>query len=202
MPSRPRRPVRRPARPLAASHADGASCEWAPLGGPANDGAEVGHPPPSLTLSARTAAEAAHGALRDALRGLSLGHTDGADTVADVAPDGTGRAGAAPAAVEPDRWADEGGSLGRLYAGTRRLSAAERDAWEARVFARDRGHDRVYAAAGDYARALRREGVGLPAVLAAVRATVADDALWLSAAAHAAVQRDAAQCCLEAFYAH
>lgn len=72
------------------------------------------------------------------------------------------------------------------------------DASEARGGARDR----VNAAAGVYARALRRDRVGLPAALVAVRATVAQDAAFLPVEVFAGVQRDAAQCCLEAFYAH
>ncbi|GJG87322.1 hypothetical protein tb265_25030 [Gemmatimonadetes bacterium T265] len=203
----PPRPPRYPGRPRhpSAPRAGRAGPEWLPLAGPARDAADVASA--SLTLSVRTAAEAAHGAFRDALRGL--GHpTDAlAGTTPDVedlavvdlapesAPDLTSE-------VEPDRWVDEDGPLGRLYAGDHCLSGAERDAWEAREFARDLAYERAYTAAGAYARALRREGVGLPAALVAVRATVADDALCLPTTAHAAVQRDAARCCLEAFYAH
>ena len=62
--------------------------------------------------------------------------------------------------------------------------------------------DRVHEAVGTYARALRRDGVGLPAALVAVRATVQDDTPALPFEVFAAVRRDAAQCCLEAFYAH
>ena len=77
--------------------------------------------------------------------------------------------------------------------------ADERDACECRAYARDE----VQAAAGAYARALRREGVGLPAALLTVRLTVTQEAAdRLPHAVYAAVQRDATQCCLEAFYPH
>ncbi len=193
---------RRPARPRPAPRA-----EWAPLdGSSADDGADVVTPRP-LTLSARGAAEAAHGAFRDALRDLGRS----ANIAADAERNNAGAAGAGVAPdllpeVELDRWADGGEPLGGQSVGAHRPSRADHEPRAAREFARERVYDCVYAAAGAYARALRREGVGLPAALVAVRVTVdaalARDAAFLPLAAFAAVQRDAARCCLEAFYAH
>jgi hypothetical protein len=60
----------------------------------------------------------------------------------------------------------------------------------------------MHAAAGTYARALRGAGVGLPAALAAVRATLSQDAALLPPAVFTAAHQEAAQCCLEAYYAH
>jgi hypothetical protein len=62
--------------------------------------------------------------------------------------------------------------------------------------------DGMHAAAGTYARALRGAGVGLPAALAAVRATLSQDAALLPTAVFTAAHQEAAQCCLEAYYAH
>ena len=184
MPPRPRRCTPRTTPPRSA---DGPA--WAPA---------AAAPQPTLTVSARTAAEAAHGVFQDALRDLGPSPDGGV-----VAGPRVARVGAfylAPA-VEPDRWGNERGPLDRPYAGGHRPSAAERDASDASE-AREGARDRVYAAAGAYALALRREGVGLPAALVAVRTTVAADAAGLPWSAHAAMQRDAARCCLEAFYAH
>jgi hypothetical protein len=193
---------RRPARPRSAPRA-----EWPPLAGSrADEEADVVTARP-FTLSVRSAAEAAHGAFRDALR--DLGRLDDAATDAESDEPGATGAGVAPdllAEVELDRWGDGGEPLGSLFVGAHRLSRADHEPRAAREFARERVYDCVYAAAGAYARALRREGVGLPAALVAVRETVdaalARDAVFLPLAAFAAVQRDAARCCLEAFYAH
>ena len=68
--------------------------------------------------------------------------------------------------------------------------------------AHEAARDRVHAVVGVYARALRRDGVGLLAVLAAVRATLLQDGGRLRSAAFAALHHDAMQCCREAFYAH
>lgn len=140
---------------------------------------------PEAAASPVLAVEVAHAALRDTLRDL-----------ADVQR--RGALGEALDTPEVDRWADEGGPLGRLYAGGRQVSGGERRAWEAHAFA----CDRVNTAVGTYARALRRDGVGLAAALVAVRATVQHGTTAFSARTFAAVRRDAAQCCLEALYAH
>jgi hypothetical protein len=125
-------------------------------------------------VSARSAAEAAHGALQDALRDLGELDDEPAAEFGNVPSDLLGRHGV----------------------------AGRRVAWAAG----DGARDRVYAAAGVYARALRREGVGLPAALVAVRATVvaavALDGVDLPPGPLDALQRAAARCCLEAFYAH
>jgi hypothetical protein len=177
MPFRPRRPTPpgtrwpnvRPAGPLPPT--------------PASPAHRLG-----LTLTAHTAVEAAHGALRDALLDLGAPSHDLADDGAEPDPppaDPFAEAGV-PGGGAPDllpfppaRRAAPGGSAGSGYA-----------------------HDRVHAAVGAYARALRRDGVGLPAALVAVRATVMHGAPFVAAEAFAAVQRDAADCCLAAYFAH
>ncbi len=173
MPSGPRRPAFLRVRPLAPAAPE-----------PTAAGDRHG-----LVVSARTPVEAAHGALRDTLRDLH-------DQCDGALPAASDPAVMEAEVLEPDRWADDGGPLGRRYAGDHRLSAAERGVWE--------GHacDRVHAAVGAYARALRRDGVGLLAALAAVRATFVQDGTLLPSAVLAAVHRDAMRCCLEAFYAH
>jgi hypothetical protein len=98
---------------------------------------------------------------------------------------------------EIDRWADEGGPLGRLYAGARRVRGRERRAWEAHEFARDD----VYRAVGAYARALSGDHVPLPVALAAIRAAIREGGGGIAADVLAAVQRDGAQGCRDAFAA-
>ncbi len=189
--SRHRRPRSAASAREAADHAGAMAAPAATLAGAAST-------PP--TLSARAATEAAHGAFQDAVR--DLGHPDETATRAGrngpSAADATGRAPAVTPAVTLYRWTDEGGPRRTPSRGGHRPRPVAGAAWEARKSA----HDRVHVAAGAYARALRREGVGLPAALAAVHAVVAGSAARLPAAPHAAVQRDATRCCLEAFYAH
>lgn len=151
-------------------------------GMPAPAPASAADPP---SVPARTDAELAHDALRGALLGLG----------AEPAWDTSDRA---PGASEVDPWADEGRSVGPLYADQASLDFDEQGARAARAFA----HDRVFAAVVRYAQALRREGTALPAALVAVRATMRAGSVFLGPAAMAAVQRDAARCCLEAYYAH
>jgi hypothetical protein len=156
--------------------------------------------PTRLTLSVRTAAEAAGGALRDAVGALA-GALDGAP--------------ASWSADEPrdsDRWADEGGPRAPTVA---EYAVAGSDAADDRFRrGRTRGahdaspsaRDVAYAALGAYARALRHDGTPFAAALA-ILGTAVDDAAEVEAAGLlqpavlAAVQRDAAQCCRAAFAA-
>ncbi|HEY0776521.1 MAG TPA: hypothetical protein VGD56_01020 [Gemmatirosa sp.] len=137
--------------------------------------------PPSAGLAFRTPLEVARDSLRDAVAAFGA-------TVLRPAHD----------SQESDRAGAPRVPFGDGHASDGRVRSRERSAWEAHESA----HDRVFAATMDYGRALRRAGVLLPVALVAVRATVRDATVLLSAAALAAVQRDAAQCCREAFYAH
>lgn len=134
---------------------------------------------PAAPGSSHSAAEAAHAALRAAL--AEFGGT---------------RLRTAHDSQELDRWDNDGGPV-RAHAGDGHIRRRERRAWEAHEGA----HDHVYQAVGAYARALCQYHVGLPAALVTVRATVGDVAGWLAPAVLAALQRDAAQCCTEAFTA-
>lgn len=135
-----------------------------------------------LMLSRRTPTELLRGVLRATIGALA------------PAPDGR----------DLLRWEDEGGAPARgpwsiVAAGCApppvagpRTSTLARDA--------------VYAALGAYARAERGEGLGLPAVRAAVSDLVDDAAAGeagglLPPALLAAIQRDAVQCCRAAFAA-
>ena len=144
--------------------------------------ASTAEPP---TVPARTDAELAHDALRGTLLGL------GAESAWDTSD-------RAPGAPGVDPWADDDRSFGRLYADQATLDFDEQSARGARALV----HDQVFAAVVRYAQALRREGIALPTALVAVRATVREGSVLLGPAASAAVQRDAARCCLEAYYAH
>jgi hypothetical protein len=105
MPSRSRRRRPRSAAP-AREAADASGAKTAPA---AASAAAASTPPP--TLSARAAAEVAHGAFQDALR--DLGHSDEIATrVGRNGPstaDATRRAPAVTPAVTLYRWTDAGG---------------------------------------------------------------------------------------------
>ncbi len=151
--------------------------------------------PTRLTLSVRTATEAASGTLRDAVGAL------GDMPVSWFADD--------PRNVE--RWEDEGGPP----ASTRAEYAAASPVPDNRLRRRPTYHahaaspaarDVAYAALGAYARALRDDGMPFAAALAVLGDAVddaadAEAAGLLPPALLAAVQRDAAQCCRAAFAA-
>jgi hypothetical protein len=155
-------------------------------------------------VSARTPAEAAHGLLQDTLRDLR-DLCDGA--LASAAHDGPAAADApAPGDGEPDRWADEGGlrpdpSAGPSAGPTPATTGCPRPS-AGRGRRTRSAATRVNEAVGAYARALRRDGVGLLAALAAVRSTVVQDGALLRTPVFAVVHQEAVRCCLEAFYAH
>jgi hypothetical protein len=144
-----------------------------------------------ITLSVGTVTEAARGALRDAVGALG-------DAPASWSADD-------PRALE--RWEEEGGPL----APPATQSPTDGDRFRlgpARggPYARPSARDAAYAALGAYARALRQDGLRLPAALATLGAAVDDAAAaeaagLLPPALLAAVQCDAAQCCRAAFAA-
>jgi hypothetical protein len=153
--------------------------------------------PTRLTLSVRTATEAACGALRDAVGAL----------------DGAPASWPADEPRDSDRWADAGGPRAPAGAG---CPVAESDAADDRFRrgparsahdeAPSAARDVAYAALGAYARALRHDGTPFATALA-ILGTAVDDAAEVEAAGLlapavlAAVQRDAAQCCRAAFAA-
>ncbi|HEY0776519.1 MAG TPA: hypothetical protein VGD56_01010 [Gemmatirosa sp.] len=140
---------------------------------------------PALALSARTAVDAALGALGDAVADLG-------DPQLQAAHDAQ--------VLDREAWAD--GPRGRWYAGDREPRWRERGDGPAHDGARDAGaRIAVDVAAGEYARALRAEGGLLATALADVRARVQAAAGRLSAVALAAVQHDAAERCLKAYNA-
>lgn len=222
----PPRPRRAASRPSASRSADGPV--WVPVGtstpalgvDPADAPAPADAPEsldplgiaPDRVRSVQTTVDHTLARFREAVRHLGRTAGDaGDDGASPLGPDTLGPDTLGPDTlgpdltfgVESDRWADEGGPLGRRYgpqyAGGHRLAVGERAAWEDREV----GRDQVHAAAGAYARALRREGAGLPAALLTVRVIVAQEASGrLPRAVYTSVQRDAARCCLEAFYAH
>lgn len=96
-----------------------------------------------------------------------------------------------------DRWENDAGPVRSAHAGDGHIRRRERRAWEAH----ERAHSHLYQAVGAYARALRQDGVGLAAALVTVRATVGGAAGRCAPAVLAALQRDAARCCVEAFTA-
>lgn len=125
-------------------------------------------PAHGLVVTARSATQAAHGALRDRLLDLGGPLLDGRS----VPPPPS--AGGVDVSEDP-------ADLGAARAGAR---------------------DRVHAAVAAYARAMRSEGLDAAAAVAAVGATVHADAAFLPADQFAALRRDAAACCLDAFHAH
>jgi hypothetical protein len=128
--------------------------------------------PTRLTLSVRTATEAACGALRDAVGAL----------------DGAPASWSADEPRDSDRWADEGGPRASAVAG---YPVAESDAADDRFrrgparSAHDASpsaaRDVAYAALGAYARALRHDGTPFATALA-ILGTAVDDAAEVEAA--------------------
>jgi hypothetical protein len=152
--------------------------------------------PTPLTLSVRTATEAACGTLRDAVGAL------GGAPASWSADDGGSPARWGNAAGPPAPTAPESPAAEPHAADDRFRRGRARGAHEASPSARDV----AYAALGEYARALRHDGTPFAAALA-VLGTAVDDAAEAEAAGLlppallAAVQRDATQCCRAAFAA-
>jgi hypothetical protein len=144
---------------------------------------------PRLVLSVRTSTEAARGSLRDAVGAL-------------------GNASRSPCTVDSsdvDRWPDGGGPRPSAAAA---FSVAANRPWPERGAQRTpaSARDAAYAALAAYARALRSDGVLLPAALVTLGAAVdeaaaAEGAGLLPPALLAAVQQDATQCCRTVFAA-
>lgn len=147
-----------------------------------------------LTLSMRTATEAACGAVRDAIGTLGAAGPPGTVTISGV-----------------DRYAVADRPRAPGQPGFPIADAAAPGERNARQPARGTVEspsmrDAVFTALATYAHGLHRDGASLPAALAALANAVDEAAAHeaaglLSVAALAAVHRDAAQCCRATFAA-